>query len=172
MKKSLPQIEELRQVIRYDPETGHLFWLHRKDVRKHWNDRFAGGLALNAHNEGYRSGTINGISCKAHRAAWALYYGEWPHGAIDHINGIKSDNRILNLRVVDCCENNKNKPIPKNNKSGFIGVHRSGRKWTASIRANKRQIYLGSFDNISLAVAARQAAEQSYGFNYNHGRKA
>jgi uncharacterized protein (DUF433 family) len=49
---------------------------------------------------GYISVYYKGLNLKAHRIAWVLHYGGWPDNVIDHINGVKTDNRIENLRDV------------------------------------------------------------------------
>lgn len=114
--KPLPSPEVLRQLLRYEPDTGKLFWLHRaadlfpsKSAAKSWNARFAGAEALATDNgQGYLAGRINGRPLKAHRVVWAISYGEWPIGEIDHINGNPGDNRIANLRAVGRTENTRN----------------------------------------------------------------
>lgn len=182
--KAHPTPEELRQLLRYEPETGKLFWKQR-DVSlfedrgngaaanaASWNARYAGAEALTALNAaGYRHGAVFGCKLRAHRVAWALVHGQWPQGEIDHINGITDDNRLENLREVTGQENQRNSKRPANNTSGVVGVswYEPARKWVARIRVIKR-IHLGYFDDFNEAVAARKAAEAAYGFHQNHGR--
>lgn len=170
----------LRRLLRYEPETGKLFWLPRtKDdilngpKRRTWNTRYAGKPALDSPDgAGYRHGGICGQKILAHTAAWVLATGNWPKAQIDHIDGDRSNNRIHNLRDVTCGENNKNLRLPKTNKSGVAGVSwdQSRRQWYASISAAGRTIPLGRFDEIESAVAARLAAQREMGFHQNHGR--
>ena len=91
---------------------------------------------------------------------------------IDHINHDLMDNRKANLRIASLSENNINKFLSSNNKSGFTGVcWESGRnKWRAALSWNKRNIFLGRFDSFDDAVAARKAAEEKYfgEFSYNN----
>jgi hypothetical protein len=117
-------------------------------------------------------GTFFGKKIKAHRAAWLLYYGEWPNDAIDHINGNPGDNRIANLRVVDQLTNQKNAKRPKNNTSGAVGliILKGSGRWRAAIKVNYQEIHLGVFDRFEDAFRARKAAERKYGFHPNHGR--
>lgn len=109
---------------------------------------------------GYVLGCINGKEVRLHR-----FLTECPETAIvDHINQNKADNRKCNLRIVNHSQNNMNKPMPKNNTSGYVGVnyHKKNRKWTASISVNRHQIYLGSFEMIQDAIEARKKAEEKY----------
>lgn len=187
---ALPSIDFLRAVLRYEPETGNLYWQTRcastfsesavggaKAAALRWNKQFAGRLAMaTANGQGYRSGTLSCRKFLAHRVAWALHCGAWPTGEIDHINGIRSDNRISNLRVVGGSENHRNKGLPSNNTSGCIGVRfdRRGRKkpWVAAIGINGKSIALGMFATKGEAIAARKAGERKYAFHPNHGRQA
>lgn len=171
----------LRSLLTYDPETGDLFWRERpiEIFNSHgaglsWNKRYANTVALSfVTRRGYKHGTIFGKSFLAHRVCYALHHGLWPENHIDHINGIKTDNRISNLRDVDHVENQKNKPMQSNNKSGHTGVFwcTRDRKWQASIHAKGRLKYLGQFSQISDAVAARDVAKSKFGYTERHGKK-
>jgi len=177
--------EMLRELLRYEPDTGKLFWLSRSasmyqsgdQPAAHkaaaWNARYAGKEALTANCNGYRIGTIFNKPMKSHRVAWAFFYGTWPD-QVDHINGIKNDNRIENLRSVTTQENHRNKPRPRHNTSGVIGVcwSKTVSKWAAQIKVDEKSINIGRFDSFDDAVAARKAAEIEYGFHANHGRAA
>lgn len=175
--------ELLRKLLRYEPETGKLFWRARtpdlfnecSQGRERrcaiWNTKFAGKEALSAYERrGSLHGRIFNKAYKAHRVAWALYNGEWPAQEIDHINHVPDDNRIVNLRCVTGKENCRNLPKRAYNNSGVTGVgwHKSAQKWRARIRAEK-EIHLGLFANIEDAIAARKAAEVKYGYHPNHG---
>jgi len=98
--------------------------------------------------------------------------GAWPPDQIDHVNGVRTDNRIENLRSVTHAENGRNQAIPRNNTSGVMGVARRtrGKKWHAQIKVGGKQIHLGSFDDKDEAIAARAAADIEHGFHENHGR--
>lgn len=173
----------LRQVLRFEPETGKLFWLPRpasffasacnpERICNSWNARYAGKEAFTAsHNAGYKFGSVFDAVCLAHRIAWAVYYGEWPD-SIDHINGNRSDNRISNMRSVVAQDNSKNAAIRSDNTSGHIGVHwhTLAGKWAASIKGGGKMRHLGLFDDMAFAIAARKRAETKYGFHPNHGR--
>lgn len=177
-------LEFLDLLVRYEPETGKLFWKERSDdlfretngrskahACANWNAHYAGKEAFTAQDkDGYKRGAIFNRPYKAHRIAWALSYGEWPLH-IDHINGKRDDNRLCNLRSVTRMENQQNMKRSKLNKSGSCGVswdrHRS--KWTARIHANGRLIALGRFDDLNDAISARKSAEKKHGFHEMHG---
>lgn len=173
-KRQLPSPEVLRQLIRYEPETGKLFWKERDRAFfpsdwswTVWNKRFPRKPAFTAKTgHGYRHGSVIGFTFSAHRAAWALHYGEWPQGQIDHINNDRADNRIKNLRVVTNSQNHMNKPISSANKSGFKGVDWSGKDqtWRARIKVMGVQHHLGHFpDRQSAAAAYAAAAKKLHG---------
>jgi hypothetical protein len=96
---------------------------------------------------------------RAHRVVWMYFHGSWPNGDIDHINRIKTDNRLSNLRVVTHRENRQNQGPCRNNKSGMRGVYRhySG-KWVAEIYGLGEKHYLGIFDEIADAQRAYASA--------------
>lgn len=169
----------LRQLLKYEPETGKLFWLRRPSAMfkteassKRWHANFYGKEAFTAINsEGYRTGTIFERPYKAHRVIWALVYGQWPKGQIDHINGDRTDNLIANLRDVTVATNQRNAKMQTNNTSGVTGVSwaRRHRKWRAGVRVGDLTLHLGHFDTIEAASAARAAANERYGFTARHG---
>jgi hypothetical protein len=183
--KTLP-IEKIRLLLDYDPHTGVLTWKQRDkslfsfgNSRANpcatWNTRYANRPAFTSRNaHGYFQGHLLGTVLKAHRVAWAIYYGHWPFGEIDHINGDTGDNRILNLREVSHLENGLNLARSIRNTSGFVGVtwNNKQQRWRAVINHNGRGYHLGSFILVSDAVAARKAAELAFGFHANHGREA
>lgn len=178
-KNPLPSPELLRQLLRYEPETGKLFWRERDTEGSTeswrtdwWNRRYAGKEALTAiSNCGYLKGTVMGAYCKAHRAAWAITNGQWPSDQIDHIDGDKTNNRIANLRVVSNSINQKNRGMQSNNLSGFTGVswHKVCSKWCATIGVDGRQVHLGTFESLDDAIAARKRAEIGAGYTERHG---
>ncbi|WP_246705492.1 HNH endonuclease [Rhizobium sp. WYCCWR 11152] len=177
---------EISKLLKYDPENGKLFWLPRPAelfASRHpkrsadysaqrWNSRLAGKEALNSVNaRGYLSGSIFNRNYKAHRVAWVLATGGWPADQIDHINGNKTDNRIVNLRSVTNSDNCKNKRIIKSNTSGVCGVSwfARSRKWHARIEVNGKTVNLGYFDCLDDAARVRKQAEIDNGFHANHG---
>lgn len=139
---------------------------------KMWVKRFANESPCRLNDKGYLRIFFNGKDYFAHRVAWFLYYGVWPVNQIDHINQIKTDNRIDNLREVSNEENCKNQTLRKTNKSGRIGVYfdNQHKKWRASIRFNNKTVHLGLSKNIEEIINLRKDAEIKYGYHKNHGR--
>lgn len=112
---------------------------------------------------GYRVIRINKILYKAHRLIWIYFNGDIDTALqIDHINHIRSDNRIENLRLATRSQNGSNTTKQKNNTSGYKGVSWSKqyKKWVAQIMKNKKLIYLGLFATPELAHAAYIAAAE------------
>lgn len=181
-KQPLPSPELLRKLLRYEPETGKLFWRKRTvdmfaTVRafKTWNTRFAGVEAICGKNTyGYKQGRLLNKTYRAHRVIWAMETGSWPSEDIDHIDGNKGRNLMENLRDVPARCNAQNQSIYINNTSGVIGVgrHSGSSKWRARIRVDGVLIGLGHFANIEDAIKARSAANIKYGFHAGHGREA
>lgn len=137
--------KELQERLAYDPETGILTWKKCRDSRK------IGNPATSLDIAGYVQINIAGKVLKGHRVAWAIYYGKWPIGMIDHKNGVKNDNRIENLRDCDNqtnCQNQRNGM--RSNKTGYIGVHIANggvpeKRYRAKIQFNGKQIHLGGY---------------------------
>lgn len=110
---------------------------------------------------GYRQICIGYKLVKAHRIAWFLYYGEWPKNCIDHVNGIKTDNRIVNLRDVNHRWNNQNLHAARDGSaSRFLGVSLDGMRWRAQIRVNGKNRNLGRFNTEQEAYAAYISAKR------------
>lgn len=155
----------LKLLLSYDPESGIFLWkMSRRNGTK--SGDIAGGRTAN----GYLQITI-GRPYLQHRLAFLYMTGSIPD-CIDHINGIKSDNRWENIRPVTFAENLKNKSLPKSNKSGVPGVgwYAASNKWRAKIKSNGVMHHLGYFERFEDAVKARKAAEKRFGFHENHGR--
>lgn len=184
-KKPLPCPTVLRQLLRYEPETGKLFWRERKPfwfrgmkrseltICLAWNVKYAGKEAMTyTTSYGYLSGAVFEHGLQSHRVIWAIFYGRWPKDQIDHINGNRTDNRIENLREVSSLRNNQNMKRSSLNTSGFTGVSwcRATSKWRASIRVNKKSVSLGYYEKKKDAIKARIAGNAEYGFHPNHGR--
>lgn len=145
--------EEVAKMLTYDAHTGELTWLVRKSHRA-----LAGDLAGCIERQGYCVIGIDGKLYQAHRLGWLLATGEWPKHEIDHINGNRADNRLVNLRDVPHHENMQNKRISKNpNRLRGTTQVQSG-KWQASIRRKNQHVYLGLFSTTEEAHAAYMAA--------------
>lgn len=162
---------DLRQLLRYEPETGKLFWRERppemfatKRSGSIWNARYAKKEAFTAiTTNGYRVGRIFDQSYKAHRVAWAIFYGKWPDHHIDHIDGDTSNNCQHNLRDVSRSQNMFNQKRRRDNSSGYKNViwHKQSGKWCARIRAFGATHSLGMFADPVDAFAAAEKARSS-----------
>ena len=175
--------DTLYQVLRYEPDTGYLYWLARSPDMffnlkpeaycKTWNKRYAGAQALTANSNGYRMGSVMGINAYAHRVAWMLGHGmEIPDGQIiDHVNGQKHDNRLLNLRLATLSLNAANMKPRQNGKPKGVSVGRWGVGWQANINKGGKKMYLGCFNTQDAAQDAyEKAAEAIYGeYAYHKG---
>jgi hypothetical protein len=150
-------IDELRNRISYNPDTGHLTWLKPRSNRVK-----PGATAGRINDQGYVTVCVASRFYRGHRLAFALHFGLWPGGLIDHINGDRSDNRISNLRECSNAENLHNTGKKSSNKSGFKGAYfdKASRRWCASIKAFGKKIYLGRFDSKEEAAEAYAKASK------------
>lgn len=154
-------IERLREVLDYDPDTGAFTWKVNLTSRAR-----AGKAAGHIRNNGYHAVKIDGRNYMAHRLAWLMTYGKWPDHEIDHINGLRNDNRLSNLRDATRAENGRNLSVRSNNTSGIKGVYWSKRnqRWLAQITVNQKTKYLGIFKDVEKAKEAySQAAAELHG---------
>jgi hypothetical protein len=85
--------------VHYNAENGH-FTAVNKSARRN-----KGEILGNKDSNGHIQITINKKLYLAHRCAWLWFYGEWPEHDIDHINGDRSDNRLINLRKATRSQN-------------------------------------------------------------------
>ena len=151
---------ELRSELNYDPETGKFTW--KKE---------AGTIT----GHGYRYIRVNQKMMLAHRMAWLMFYGTEPDGLVDHINGNRLDNRIVNLRIATYSQNAANAKRHSRNTSGLKGASYmpKKRKWQASITVQNKQTHLGTFATKDEAHAAYlEAARKHQGEFANDGRTA
>jgi hypothetical protein len=120
------------------------------------NTAKAGCRAGTTSTKGYRKISVDRKIYSEHHLVWLYHYGIMPKKLIDHINRIRDDNRIENLREVTLIENCHNRNISKHNKSGAIGVsyHSQTGKWKAVIQYNRKGHYLGLFDTVEEATKA------------------
>lgn len=162
--KPLPPLERVREALDYDPETGLFTWKIRPAIRIMVGDE-AGTLTL----DGYRRIIVLGQGVSAGRLAHYIMTGEEPHGVVDHINGIRDDNRWANLQDIPQALNVQKAAISKGGKtSRFRGVSRvlpgsrnkKGAEWQASITAFGKTYHLGSFMNEDDAAAAYAEARE------------
>lgn len=150
--------EKLRDVMDYEPDTGTLRWRVSLSSRGP-----VGSKAGVVHRSGYVFVGIDGKKYLAHRLAWLHVHGRWPEKDIDHINGVKTDNRIANLRDVGASVNMQNvRRARADNKSGLLGVRWSqkAKKWGASIGLDGEYKWLGFHSTPEEAHAAYVEAKR------------
>jgi hypothetical protein len=161
--------EALRELLRYDPETGSLIWRHRgakwfkgKRDMAAWNARYADQEAFTSKHKVHKQGSIFNKRYLAHRVAWAIHYGDWPPKGmeVDHRNGDGGDNRIANLRLATPSENMRNRPANATNACGLKGVDfiPSRNRWRAKITLHGKTQEIGQFktkEEAHLAYTAR-----------------
>ncbi len=154
-----PTAEYLRSVLHYDQESGIFTWKVSTS-----NSVKVGATAGSLNGHGYLLIQLQSRKYKAHRLAWLYMYSNWPKDQLDHVNRIRTDNRIANLRDVSHKQNGQNRSKPSNNKSGHPGVswYKRDSKWQVKLKHNYKQIHLGYFTDIEEALSARKAAEKLY----------
>jgi len=153
------------KLFQYNRETGELFWKKSKQgVRP---SRLAGSV----DKKGYIIVVVNGFPYKAHRLIWLIVYGEYPPDQIDHVNRVKDDNRIGNLRSVNTQVNMMNVWLYVSYSSGVSGVYwyKNDKKWVSAIKVYGDRKHLGVYREWFDAVCARKSAEVKYNFNQAYG---
>jgi hypothetical protein len=161
-------VDYLKERITYDPESGRLYWSGSLLNKAYLVGLEAGTLRPNGH----RQVSVGGTLILSHRVAWALHSGEWPTDTLDHINGDRADNRIINLRQASMLDQVRNRAQQRKSRNPYLGVRWRAdfRKWAVEIGMSNRTLYIGSFACLEDAIAARHEAEKQYGFHPNHGR--
>lgn len=157
--------ERLKTLLSYDAETGVFRWLKVPPRSVLAIGSIAGGI----EHQGYWRIKIDGKTYKAHRLAWLYVHGKFPSAYLDHINGVKSDNRIANLREATNQENQQNiKKAFRTSTHGVLGAtwNCQANKWCARIKHGTKRIHLGYFDSAEEAGAAYMNAKRSiHAFN-------
>lgn len=142
MAESNLTLERLREALTYDPTTGEFRWLKKTAQRVQVGEP-AGGTG---HPSGYCHIRLDGRRYPAHRLAWFHVYGTWPKVLIDHINGVRDDNRIANLREADRSINAQNEHgLRANNTSGYPGVTSHWGGWRARINLSGKRTHIGTY---------------------------
>lgn len=160
--RGTPDKEILDSLFYYHEDTGILIRYETMEP--------AGTVVTQPDGKSYLVLRIDGVLYKAHRIIWKMLYNEEPE-EIDHDDGNGLNNRRTNLKSVTHQVNACNRRKPANNKSGQVGVLwcKKRFKWRAYIRINRREKFLGYFENFDEAVRIRKQAERDYDFNQNHG---
>ena len=163
------EYREALKLFRYDYETGVLYWRWRV------NNRVPKTLEAGAQNKsnGYLYVKVHGRRYLVHRVVMLMCYGFCGEGLdVDHINHVRNDNRLVNLRFVTHGGNMRNKSVSSKNTSGVTGVCflKARKKYMAQIRVDGENIFLGRFETLEEAAAARAEANLKFKFNDNHGK--
>lgn len=150
--------ERLTELFDIDPVAGTVKW--KSCPRPGLNGKDAG--CLNCH--GYVVIGIDGRIYRRGRLIWFYAHGTWPAVEVDHVNLVKSDDRIGKLREATFSQNLCNTPLYANNKSGTKGVdwRPKKRRWRARIAIGSKRICLGHYEILEDAVAIREAALTQY----------
>ena len=145
--------ELVEELFNYDPETG---WFTRKTSK---GGRFAGTRAGYTNKaDGYEYIKIKSKPIQAHWLAWIVKNGSLPIMDIDHVNGIRNDNRIDNLRETTRSLNLHNSSARARSKTGHKGIYfseKSRNKWIAKVMFNYKNYHIGSFFTLQEAIDAR-----------------
>lgn len=149
----------LKEIVHYCPDTGKFTWI--MDRGGAWSGKDAG---CRKATNGYVSIRIEGQLYRAHRVAWLYMRGEWPLLHIDHMNGIKDDNRISNLRLATQTQNLYNKRTSKNSKTGVKGVcwDSSTNRYQVKISINGKAKHIGRYDSVEEGAAAYAEASRKH----------
>lgn len=144
-----PTVEELRRAFSYDRQSGFLIGR---------SGRIVGFMS----RDGYLHVKFGGRPYSSHLLIWAIVTGAYPLGTVDHRNLNRADNRWENLREATEAQQQVNRSLFKNNKSGYRGVYRTkGGKWCAQIRFDKKTRSLGVYDSAEEASAIVQQARET-----------
>ena len=166
MDDRYPSLAEVQKLLRVDEETGNLYWKVNRKARIK-----AGDVAGHITKQGYIRVTVLSQRIFAHHIVWAIVNGRWAKDQIDHINGVKLDNRPCNLREATAADNSKNICISVRNTSGYKGVswvpHLS--KWKSELTVGGKRIYLGCHECKQRAAQVYEEAATKYFGEYKRG---
>ena len=165
------EYREALELFRYDYETGVLYWRWRVNSRV--PKTLEAGTQRKSSSDGYLNVSVNGRLYPVHRVVMLMCYGFCGEGLeVDHINHVRNDNRLVNLRFVTHRGNMRNKSVSSKSTTGVTGVSflKARKKYIAQIGVNRKLIYLGMFETLEEAAAARAEANLKFKFNNNHGK--
>ncbi len=154
MNKAEVTRDILMGALDYEPSTGLFRWRPGRQR--------AGALTGTLGKRGYVVVDFHGLKFYAHRLAWLFANKRWPDHTIDHINGVKTDNRLANLRDVPIQVNSQNvSRAYRNSKSQLLGVSWRNGRWHAKIHVDGEDRLVGKFDDPDAAHAAYMAAKRA-----------
>jgi hypothetical protein len=150
MKEEKITVERLRELFLYDADTGN-FYSRRPDGSANPNP-------VRRSRAGYIHLTVDGANIKAHRAAWAMHYGEMPQGLVDHIDWDTFNNKITNLRSATKRQNTINTGAYGEVLAKGVSLCPKKTRYHARITAKRKTKFLGSFATIDEAAHAYNKA--------------
>lgn len=144
-------IDNLLFSFDYNHETGKLFRV------------LTGGVRVESGTDcnGYIRSKFDGKLEYNHRLAWAWYYREQPPEYIDHIDGNRANNAIINLRACTLSQNQHNRKLSSNSTTGYTGVTyvKNRGKYKATIYKDSKPFYLGLYVTAEEAYEAYKKAK-------------
>lgn len=157
----------IKSSLDYDPITGAFTWRIRPS-----NNTRAGQSAGTINQHGYLHIRLGGFGYQAHRLAWLYIHGKLPDSQIDHINGQRADNRLVNLREATHGDNMRNIARNKRNTSGYRGVSyvKESGKWESRTKFNNKTYYFGHFDTAEEASRVYLAFIAEHHGEFSHVR--
>lgn len=144
----------LKELLSYCPETGEFTNIKSGKGRKP-----VGAIVGCAHKHGYVTSMVDGKNYLHHRLAWLYVHGYLPPADIDHRDGNRANNILLNLREATRSENCQNAATRSDNTSGQTGVWPVGKRWRAKVCVDGCEHHAGYFDTKELAQAAYLSAK-------------
>ncbi len=180
MIKNNINIDFLNKILRYDNDTGMVYWKERDEsitpntsALKKWNTIYSyteagwknkkGYITIGVKHDIETNGKLIKLLC--HRVVFALVNGRWPETLLDHRNGNPSDNRINNLEESNHSKNAKNsKPY---GQSGYKNIQYDSRgdgKWRVRIRVNGKEVHIGNYKRLEDAIEARDIAYREHDY--------
>lgn len=145
----------LKEIFTYDPETGFLKWVKSRG-------RAPAGSIVSGIENGYVIVQIDRKRYYAHRIIWLHSYGNWPEFEIDHIDGVRNNNQLSNLRDVPLQMNRQNlrSATVRNVSTGVLGTRLLKGRHLAQISVNGRDKHIGTFGSAEEAHAAYLEAKR------------
>ena len=177
----MPDLDRVKEAFEQNSD-GTFTWKERPlhhfpDLRamRIWNTKYAGKVAVGSNRKnGYIYLSFDNKCVSAHRLSWYFNNGSCdPQIEIDHRNGIRSDNRIENLRIATPNNNQHNRQLQKNNSSGAKNVYWSNQNncWKVKMNFMRKDYYFGLFSNkddaIKAATEGRNLLHKEFA---NHGK--